>query len=333
MTDTANELDRIDNEASAWLVRLRSDRVSIEDKEAFSRWITQHPLHQQHFDEIAELWGDLSVCRAMDFGVDLDPTVAASPSTTDTGWFGGLRLSYVGAFATLVLALFIGLVTTGNQEAPAPILYNTAVGEQERVLLSDGSTLILNTNSRVSVNISDSERSLTLLHGEAYFAVAKDAQRPFVVNLGATTATAVGTAFAIYREGESATIAVEEGIVRVASQQNPDRHHALLYADQQLLTERARLGQVESVAMASVLDWTQQRLVYEDVPLASVVQEINRYTDRKVRLSGGHLAAMSVSGVFSLEQPDEIVTALTAALDIDAKAVSDTLVLLYKDES
>ncbi len=98
------------------------------------------------------------------------------------------------------------------------LAYHTQTGEQHRVLLADGSVVLLDTASEVRVDLNPSERHITLVHGKAHFEVTPDPSRPFLVDAGEGTVRAVGTAFSVYRQGSVVDVAVTEGKVEVRAQ-------------------------------------------------------------------------------------------------------------------
>src|SRR5262249_9940655 len=114
--------------------------------------------------------------------------------------------------ATLVLAIAVGAVSHFNRNT-----YSTSVGATTAVPLRDGSKVILNTASEIRVVVTDVERAVHLEAGEAYFEVAKDRKRPFVVIAGAQRITALGTAFSVRRVAhDDVRVVVTDGLVAVS---------------------------------------------------------------------------------------------------------------------
>ena len=93
--------------------------------------------------------------------------------------------------------------------------YGTAVGATRVISLPDGSRLTLDTDSQVEVTIDGKARTVQLERGQAFFEVAHDRQRPFVVDTGRLSVTAVGTAFSVRRVGSDIRVVVAEGTVRL----------------------------------------------------------------------------------------------------------------------
>jgi transmembrane sensor len=141
--------------------------------------------------------------------------VRAHPTAPGNGWFTGWRrLAIAASIAGLtILAGALGLL-----ELSAPI-YATSLGEQRSIKFQDGSTVELNSRSKIWVKYSKQERDVELIEGQALFHVAHDTSRPFVVAVGATRVRAVGTQFDVYKKSYSTVVTVVEGRVAVYSAQ------------------------------------------------------------------------------------------------------------------
>src|SRR5262249_43512208 len=94
-------------------------------------------------------------------------------------------------------------------------VFSTQIGEQRTIQLSDASILALNADSRIRVQLGDTERDIELLHGEALFQVARDTHRPFKVQTRTALVQAIGTQFNIYDMPDGTRVSVLEGRVRV----------------------------------------------------------------------------------------------------------------------
>src|SRR5258706_4382494 len=140
-------------------------------------------------------------------------SVRAQEAAARKGWFAGRRrLAIAASIAVLtILGVALGLV-----KFPSPI-YATALGEQRSVRFEDGSTVELNSRSKIRVKYSKQERDVELIEGQALFHVAHDTSRPFIVAVGATRVRAVGTLFDVYKRSNGTVVTVVEGRVAVYS--------------------------------------------------------------------------------------------------------------------
>jgi transmembrane sensor len=128
-------------------------------------------------------------------------------------WFNSWWRLAIAASITAV-AVIGGTLTMLELSAP---IYATDLGEQRSIQFADGSTVELNSRSKIRVKYSKQERDVELLQGQALFHVAHDVSRPFIVAVGATRVRAVGTQFDVYKKSNSTVVTVVEGRVAVYS--------------------------------------------------------------------------------------------------------------------
>jgi transmembrane sensor len=199
--------------------------------------------------------------------------------------------------------------------------YETGVGGREKIELSDGTTVDLNTNTELNARISNSRREIALDHGEALFHVAHDTKRPFYVVAGGTVVRAVGTAFSVrVRDAEHVEVLVAEGRVAVgapgteANFENP----SLLARAPKVSAGEAAAVHRNSVTIHSVpqpdiprkLAWTAGQLAFQGETLDDAVHEFNRYNERQIRIADPAILGLQVGGNFSTTDPESFVAAL-----------------------
>jgi transmembrane sensor len=200
--------------------------------------------------------------------------------------------------------------------------YSTHVGEIQNVVLEDGSTVALNTNSEVRVHYSSGYRHVDLTRGEALFQVAKNKAKPFDVEAGNTTVRAVGTAFSVrlHEAGtnERVDVVVSEGRIAI----NPPSKRTYAAGSVAIV----RNGRVDATVVAgeditSRLSWTTGRLMFQGEKLSDVVEEINRYNVRKLQITDPDIAELRIGGTFQATDPDGFARALSATFGIKAHLV------------
>jgi ferric-dicitrate binding protein FerR (iron transport regulator) len=200
-------------------------------------------------------------------------------------------------------------------------VYSTAIGEQRSIGLADGSTVELNSKSRIRVRSSKSERAVDLLEGQALFQVAKDATRPFIVRADGTRVRAVGTQFDVYEkrsgtvvtvvEGEVAVLMPAKGGVRARADGSatpndiPVATISVAAGEQLTLTPKVALKS-EHANVAAATAWTERRIVFESNTLWEVAEEYNRYNERQLIIEDPGLD-FHISGVFSSTDPDSLI--------------------------
>lgn len=317
MTSTTSEHERPEDPASAaaaWFARLQAGDVSLHERRDFQRWLNADARHADAWNAVGATWNDLS-------SVEDDPAFAALRAdalSIDASRPRLLSRRNLGLAAASVVAL-AGVATFGwrrraDDEGAAPVVdepvFTTAVGERSTFRLADNSVVTLSTDSAVRVNHWGRERRLTLLRGQAYFQVAKDKTRPFIVAAGDKSVTAVGTAFDVRLEPGKLSVTLVEGRVRIAGASPKGPRQVEMSAGSRFVAVDRADWTIAAVDTAKESAWLQGRLVFDGEPLSAVVAEMNRFSARKLDVSDPTLAATPVSGVFKTGQVDAFAAAL-----------------------
>ncbi|UTW44552.1 FecR domain-containing protein [bacterium SCSIO 12696] len=316
LTQPQSSEDLLD-QACAWVVRLRADNVAESVLEQFADWLTTTPQHRQAFDQVAEMWGDLGIASQLPLSA-VNPAQKADTSEKPSSWlaklFGWKPIGGLAVATAVAVAVTLGVISPAQ-----PDIYQTTVGESLAVTLDDGSKIELNTNSTLEVQYKDDLRWLHLVSGEAYFSVAKDKQRPFVVELDGAQARAVGTEFNIFKDvANSAEITVTEGTVQVTNARQPslpkfvEAHQAITF------DSKGGLQNLRTADSDIITAWRQSQIVFDNTPLSDVISTLNRYSKTPIELTAADSAKAPISGTFSTERPLETAQAVAEALTLTA---------------
>jgi transmembrane sensor len=343
---------QISEEAAQWLVEFRTGDIDAAGRRAFDAWVRASPEHLRAFVEVALLWeqaGGVDAKRTF----DLDALIARARTEAEVATLvrepsrGGagarhrglrLRVSWIAAAAATLFAaigLFVWLRLAGQPT------YTADVGEQRSIRLSDGSTVTLNSRSKLRVRFTNEQRTVELLQGEALFHVAKNAARPFVVRADGTSVRAVGTQFDVNKGRESTIVTVVEGKVAVLADAvllpvpieaptnpaNPSGGDAivrpprgtavpiLLSAGEQLRVVSGVAPQPTKANLSTATAWTQGQVVLESASLTEVAEQFNRYSVRKLIVEDHGQHPLHLSGVFATD-PDFLIRYLQSRPDI-----------------
>ena len=249
----------------------------------------------------------------------------------------GLRrrtLAFACAAALLLAvggAFFLALAPNGER-------YATPVGGLASVPMADGSNITLNTDSQIRIALTDTERRVELGHGEAFFEVSKDPNRPFVVRAGDKRVIAVGTKFSVRREGDDIEIVVTEGKVRVedGAAERDSRVGAAADVfltpgsiaradDAGVLVQRRSLPEAEEH-----LSWRTGRLMFRNQGLAEAIAEFNRYNTRKIVIQDPAIASLKIEGNFRATNVEAFVRLLESGFPVRAEVRADQILLTAK---
>jgi transmembrane sensor len=289
--------------AARWQLRLESGPLGPDEDAALAAWLAADPRHRIALAEAGIAWHG-SVQAHPDARPDAT-AIRGSARAARGGWRGWLA----GAAAAPLLLVAFAFAPAWFAALRADA--HTAVGAQQLVALPDGSRAVLDSDSAIAFDFDGGVREVTLLRGAAWFEVAPDAARPFRVAAGDTTATAIGTAYAVDRRGDGVDVVVTHGIVEVALRGvAPVR---VVAGERSLDGAAAQALDPRGSAAAA---WREGLLSFEAEPLADALSRLDRYVPQRVLMLDDARAAEPVSAVFPLAD---------AALAVDALARSHGL--------
>jgi transmembrane sensor len=198
--------------------------------------------------------------------------------------------------------------------------YATAPGQRAEVSLQDGSRVLLSVDTRLRVPGDYGVRERTVeLEGEAYFVVRHDARRPMVVRTQRGIAQDLGTEFGVraYPREDHLQVIVRAG--SVAMRRLHDPRPVLLKlgpGDRGVLDARGQVSLTSDVPLERFLSWTAGRLVFDDVPLRTVIPQLERWYDLDIELTNPSLGDEHITIVLTTESPDEALSAVAKVLDL-----------------
>jgi transmembrane sensor len=327
--------------ASKWLARQASDDYSAIEREQFNAWLSSHPENAAAWQETQTTWRVLESLR------DSPEIVALRQQAKRQRVFGGLLQSpwTLGMAATLILTIgivflsplrvsWLGTDQLAQTSTPSNVVladlprFETKVGERTTHSLADGSQLLLNTDSAVRVSDwTETNRTLILERGEAYFTVAKDSARPFVVKVADASITAVGTEFSIRRDDHRTMVSLVEGRVRLASSNG---EHTDMTAGFQGVINGPTDWVIRKADVSTATSWRSGRLIFDNEPLASVITEINRYSTTQLTLSDQKLGSQLLSGVFRTGDANGTARTLQSFGIVRIESADERVILLAK---
>ncbi len=329
--------------AAFWFARLRSDSAGRSDRARFVRWLNEDEAHREAYAEYESFWIAIG-CAAADPAIVAmrREALSAAPDRSGLHWtaIGSIAATLLLAFLAASFLLRSPVVTPSPVEPDVQLAsrssdlnrIQTAVGQRSAVTLDDGSVVELNTDSLIDVNYGERLRQVRLVRGQALFEVAHDSTRPFVVEAAGQRIIAIGTAFDVRVGPEGMQVTLVEGKVAVepvAKAETPAKRR-MLAPGEQLVARADRPVVVLAANVGETVSWRTGRLIFTDDPLGQVVDEINRYSTRKVVLSDPTLADLRVSGVFRAGSIDNFATAMEAAFPVAAKPGEGGIQLSWK---
>jgi transmembrane sensor len=317
-TESAKRIEaarNIEETAARWLARRDAGNWSSQDEQDFNVWINESMAHSVAYWRLEDAWENASRLKALGAGVhspdppppgqwNLSPFFSKRAETGATkarSRLPALAASLAGVFAAAAAAWY-----AMHAWNPANS-FQTPIGAVTSLPIEDGSTVTLNTDSKVALAIGKAERRVELTQGEAFFEVAKDPTRPFVVTVGTKRVTAVGTSFSVRKQAlGDIQVVVTEGTVRIDSANAPPSiltaGNVAHTAGDRLIVERKPIRDAQED-----LSWRVGMLVFRDVTLGDAASEFNRYHKRKIVIEDPAVAALRIAGNFRTANLDSFV--------------------------
>jgi transmembrane sensor len=348
------ERDSVLQEAAQWSLELSTGDIPAERIAQWQQWLAASEAHRAAFDRIQSTWSAVDRFATGTVAWPTDTEVASDAydgsvsvsvwrsraSTKRSSRRGGAWANWrrrpwltVGLAASVVAALtalaVVPVIRSMQFAQPVVTVVETASGENRDVPLGDGSVVSAGAQSVLWATLTGDSREVTLERGEAFFRVAKDPTRPFMVKIGATTVAAVGTAFNVRRAGERVVVGVSEGIVKVdarvitaqsAAQAQPERtviRTARLSVGQQLSFDATDgSASIQSVDVIGIAAWREGLLQYRDEPLRSVIADLTRYCAHGIVIANPQIADLRITGTVFANDVDSWLQSLETALPV-----------------
>ncbi|MEQ1528204.1 MAG: FecR family protein [Methylococcales bacterium] len=288
-------LGKTQDQALAWFARLQDSNVNQADKDAFADWLAASASNQIAYDKVIKLWQSPALNTALSRYAAI-PLQPALPKRHPQYW--------AAAACVVLMSAWISIASGWVDRWQADVA--TGTGEQRRELLADGSTLILNTDSAVKIDINGNHRGVKLLSGEVYFEVQPDKTWPFIVATAQGTVRVVGTRFTVKAE-ETTQVDVESGIVACTSEQGESRQ---LIAGQHTSIASQSVATITQIDPSRAFAWLKGRLIFQDQPLAEVIAELDRYLPGAILIADAKLGQTRITGNYKLEDTAAIVRSL-----------------------
>ncbi len=323
--------------AAHWLVRHDMGDMPEEERKQFSEWI-QDDENAAAFQRAQAQWDVLPDVRDDPLVKALRQSALRTPRAGRMRWLvaGGGLAACIAVAALFLFAGFprIALLERGTGlEMAGEADFVTGLGERRNVMLPDGTVVVLNTDTAIDVAFVRDRRLVRLIRGQAFFDVAPDPGRPFTVDLADRRVTAAGTTFDVRLAADHMHVVLVDGAITIHRHGTEESRPGLvLQPGQKLREEFGGLASISSVDVERLMLWREGFIEFENSTIEDAVAEMNRYTDRPVRILDRRVGEMRVSGVFRTEQTENFVSTVSEILPVAAdNSRPDRIGLIYSD--
>ncbi len=321
MPASSETSEQIEAAAAIWAMKDRP--LSAGDEALLHDWLAGDPRRRGALLRAQATLSSLSRAQALGAGARRGGRMPMLPAILSrralliaSGAAGGLSAAGVAGF-------FIG----GHRDRTT-----TEVGEIRRLPMSDGSVATINTDSAIKVDMGATSRVVDLVRGEAWFKVAKNKKRPFIVMAGDARVQAVGTAFSVRRLDGATEVQVTEGTVK-AWQEGGDKPALWLNAgDTAVLTPQGHVTRDHAPqAIEDALAWREGQIALTGQSLGAAAAEYNRYNQTKIVIEDQDLAGEHLLGRFNADDPEGFSNAIATAFGADIRRDDKTIYIGKKN--
>jgi transmembrane sensor len=306
----------IDKQAACWAAKRDLQSLSPEEEAEFDAWLAADVRHLGAYGR-----AEAVLCR-----LDRLSAAALDRAPGDTAENRGLsrRRMVVAGAATAAAAAFVGIAPL--DDGVTEETYSAQFGQMREVILSDGSVVSLNTDSKISVSFTDEARNVQLERGEALFDVAKNKRRPFTVFAGDTRVRAVGTSFSVSRLPQKPIeILVKEGIVELQRTNAPEALPVRATANIQVIASADApivTMTMPQEKLSRELEWQYGRIALDNETLADAAAEFARYSDVHIVVDPA-ISNRTVTGLFASNDPVGFARAAASVLKLQIEMKGD----------
>jgi transmembrane sensor len=324
-----------------WVLRLRRESPSQDELNQWLIWYESDERNKQAFDQASAIASQAP--EAVDRRrASPPPSWRAEPAAgarfrtrRRTAWLGAALAAGLGVFA-FQFGLNVQRPIVMPLEGSVISAESAAEQKLKETFLPDGSRVELASKSAVQLQYDDKTRLLSMTDGVAYFTVAHNHERPFIVRAGDFYVRAIGTAFNVRHSGERVVVTVTEGTVdmypveRQREPGAPPPPDALrVKAGKEVVwADPSAKPDVTTVDPAHALAWREGRLEYLNEPLASAIADINRYSSRKIIIRDPDIGKLVFSGAVLTDSADVWVQSVPSLFPIDLRTDADGNIVL-----
>ena len=307
--------EQVYDEAAYWAARVDAGPLPPQDQATFDKWVAADTRHFGAFAQASALLVPIK---------KPGPMRIAEPSQPSR------RRFVIGSGIAAGLLTILGVKNYAKWFLGEDH-YRTQVGEMRVILLSDGSVVTLNTNSEISVHYTRAQRFIELLHGEALFDVAKNKQRPFVVQTGTTQVRAVGTSFNVKAlPDQPVQVLVREGIVEIKRPGVAVAPVVLVAMNNRAIAPQdapITANPVETAEVGRELAWRVGRLAFHGETLSEAAAEFSRYSDARIQIDDPEIAGQKVTGLFVSTDPVGFANAIAVSFDLHTEITDNRIII------
>ncbi len=320
------------------LIRYLTDDCTEKEIDRVQRWMQQSAANKRKFKEFKYIWESAEKTNGFLKTFDPEPNWTLLKKQIDqqqkvhsTGSSRGSRHTYLfmRIAAIFLITAFIGFFAYQHWSSADEIQkqmvlqeITTDLGQRVDLTLADGTRVLLNAGSRLKIpEVFQSDEREVYLQGQAYFNVAPNSDKPFIVHLNETEIRVLGTSFSVsaYPEEQQIQIIVKEGRVSFVATQSPTPAATILTAGEMgqynLKSQEIEFRKVAD--LTNYLSWIDGYLKYEETPMREVAADLERRYNVEVIFEDAQIENMVLTANLKSRSIRNVLDVIAVSLKID----------------
>ncbi len=324
-------------EQSFWelVTKYLSNEINEEDINTLFVLLESNDDNKKAFDSIAKKWKETGDLKSIAFSSESAKEnvlnqIKSKPKKNRLYPFKKHPF-ILKAAASIIILLgvyfiynFLGFNETWKE-------FRTVNNEKSRVLLPDSSIVWLNENSMLSYNFSNPEIRQIELEGEAFFKVARNEEKPFVVSSPNFTTTVLGTSFNIDSRGRKPSVSVIKGKVAVNKKES-EQIYLLEKGDKAVYNMASKkFFKEHTKGIENEMAWVDRKFVFDNMPLEKALEYLSQNYGVTFQLKNKNLKNCYISGTFHKVSLKNIVNLICTSLGSEYKIITNNLIAISGD--
>lgn len=314
------------------VVKYLAGEMSPSEQKLFEENIEADEEKKSLFSEFSGIWDGVDHLAARN-KFDIDAEWDLLSGKIDFAETPVKMISLRKQFLRIAAAILIGAVGLAGWYGIRNLSsYEQVALEQgiQKIDLPDGSIVTINTGSSLKYSLDEnSENRKIKLSGEAFFEVARDTARPFIIDAGSATVEVLGTSFNVkaLEETEIVEVTVATGLVAMAVKRNADNLIILNPGNSGVYNETKKKLELISKADPNALAWKTRDIVFSETPLSEVISVINHVYQSNLKIADNSIASCPITVTFSQQELSAVISVISATLDLKLSREGDAIIL------
>ncbi|MEK6481792.1 FecR domain-containing protein [Catalinimonas sp. 4WD22] len=295
------------------IIRHLSGHTDPEEEQQLKEWIRASDANQHEYLELKQAWdlgGVERLPKPDQVYARIDARISEPPI------FSLSKRAYLAAAMISLLLLsgyLLWIYTPFFNESKQWQLVQTQIGGQQQLRLPDGTVIYLNTESSLKFPQSfNGDERRVILNGEAFFDVARDTLKPFIIELPEGKIRVLGTSFNVKAYAKDSKMETTVSTGKVAFLYPGEQEQAALIQPNEKLSYSKTDKSIskETTEVEQSLAWMENKIVFQASTLQEIAGVLEHYFDIEVEFENEQLQVCSMTGTFSKDSYREILNTL-----------------------